>query len=217
MRRAYEDAGISPETVDIVEAHGTGTARGDATELESVATLLHDYGVGPQQVAVGSVKSQVGHTKAAAGGVSLAKMALALHHKILPPTINVEHPNPALHEPDNPLYINTEARPWIRRNHPRRAGLSSFGFGGTNFHMVLEEHIPTSDETSAFPDRLHATPRIVILHAEDSSKLLETIEHHLSTRTTLAALVGLQNNQPIPADHARLGFVAVDDDEALEK
>ncbi|MEM6526714.1 MAG: beta-ketoacyl synthase N-terminal-like domain-containing protein, partial [Chloroflexota bacterium] len=217
MRRAYEDAGISPESVDIIEAHGTGTARGDATELESVATLLNDYGVGPKQVAVGSVKSQVGHTKAAAGGVSLAKMALALHHKILPPTINVENPNPALHEPGNPLYVNTEARPWIRRHHPRRAGLSSFGFGGTNFHMVLEEYTSASSETPAFRHRLHTTPRIVILHAKNPSELAGMIEHHLTAETTLAALVALYDATPIPADHARLGFVAVDDDEAIEK
>ena len=217
MRRAYEEAGISPASVDLIEAHGTGTARGDATELESVATLLTDSNVMHQQVAIGSIKSQVGHTKAAAGGVSMAKIALALHHKILPPTINVETPNPTFTQPDMPLYVNTEARPWVRRGHPRRAGVSSFGFGGTNFHVVMEEYTPTTENNQPLPQRLHETPRIVIVHAESPSVLATTIHQHLNDETPLMDMEHRADAAPIPANHARIGFVAANDQEAQEK
>ena len=94
-----------------------------------------------QHIALGSVKSQIAHTKAAAGVASLIKTALALHNKVLPATINVKEPNPKLGIEDTPFYLNTKIRPWIAPpDHPRRAGVSSFGFGGTNFHVVLEEN-----------------------------------------------------------------------------
>src|SRR5205085_3562627 len=91
--------------------------------------------------ALGSVKSQIGHTKAAAGAAGLIKAALALHHKVLPPTIKATQPLEPLASGRSPFYINTEERPWLPRpDHPRRAAVSSFGFGGSNFHCVLEEH-----------------------------------------------------------------------------
>ncbi len=98
----------------------------------------------------------IGHTKAAAGLASLIKVAKALHHKVLPPTIGVKTPNPACHFETGPFYINSETRPWLlpdsnsngqqpsAESTPRRAGVSAFGFGGTNFHAVLEEYRPTS-------------------------------------------------------------------------
>ncbi|MDG7151886.1 beta-ketoacyl synthase, partial [Streptococcus pneumoniae] len=87
--------------------------------------------------AMGSVKSQIGHTKAAAGSAGLIKAALALHYKIFPPTINITKPNPKLGIEDSAFYLNTISRPWVSHpDHPRRAGLSSFGFGGSNFHLV---------------------------------------------------------------------------------
>ena len=93
--------------------------------------------------AVGSVKSQIGHTKAAAGAASLIKTALALHYKVLPPTLKVTKPVEPLRAADSPFYVNTRARPWLpRAEHPRRAALSAFGFGGSNFHAVLEEYRP---------------------------------------------------------------------------
>ncbi len=142
LRRAYAKAGVSPATVALFEAHGTGTVVGDRTEAASLSTLLQEAGVGRQSAAVGSVKSMIGHTKAAAGVAGLAKVALALHHKILPPTRGVTDPNPKSCFIDGPLYVNSESRPWIHSTaeHPRRAGVSAFGFGGTNFHAVVEEY-----------------------------------------------------------------------------
>jgi acyl transferase domain-containing protein/NAD(P)H-dependent flavin oxidoreductase YrpB (nitropropane dioxygenase family)/NAD(P)-dependent dehydrogenase (short-subunit alcohol dehydrogenase family) len=140
LRRAYEQAGFSPSTVGMIEAHGTGTVAGDASELSSLMELFKGAGAATRTCAVGSVKSMIGHTKAAAGVTGLIKAALALHQRILPPTLNVTDPNPKLLESDSPFYLNTEAQPWAGNGLPRRAGVSAFGFGGSNFHAVLEEY-----------------------------------------------------------------------------
>src|ERR1039457_7235658 len=140
LQRAYARAGIRPSTVGLIEAHGTGTAIGDASELAAVAQVFQADGATPQSCAIGSVKSMVGHTKSAAGITGLMKVALALYHKTLPATLHVEKPNPKLLEPGTPIFVNTETLPWIPpASTPRRGGVSAFGFGGTNFHAVLEE------------------------------------------------------------------------------
>jgi acyl transferase domain-containing protein/NAD(P)H-dependent flavin oxidoreductase YrpB (nitropropane dioxygenase family) len=140
LERAYGQAGFSPATVGLFEAHGTGTVVGDQTECRALATLLDDEGAAPQSAAIGSVKSMIGHTKCTAGVAGLIKTALALHHHLLPPTLHVETPNPRAGFPDGPLYVSSVLRPWLRGPHPRRAGVSAFGFGGSNFHAVLEEY-----------------------------------------------------------------------------
>ena len=141
LRDAYERAGISPSQIRLVEAHGTGTKVGDVVEFEGLRSVYAPAsGDKKQYVALGTVKSQVGHTKAAAGSASLIKAALALYYKVFPPTLGVEKPNPKMNLEESPFYINNEARPWVSEaGQPRRAALSSFGFGGSNFHMVLEE------------------------------------------------------------------------------
>jgi acyl transferase domain-containing protein/acyl carrier protein len=143
LRSAYRDAGVTPDTVELVEAHGTGTRVGDATEVSALAEVYRADGngrAGPW-CALGSIKSQLGHTKAAAGAAGLLKAAAALYHKVLPPTIKVEKPLESLE--GSPFYVNTEKRPWLAAaGHPRRAAVSAFGFGGSNFHCVLEEADP---------------------------------------------------------------------------
>ena len=140
LERAYAKAGFTPDTVGLFEAHGTGTVVGDQSEVESLTRHLTAAGAARQSAALGSVKSMLGHTKCTAGVAGLLKAALALHHKVLPPTIGVTQPNPKAKFEESPLYVNTESRPWLRNGSPRRAGVSAFGFGGTNFHAVLEEH-----------------------------------------------------------------------------
>ncbi|HEV7859849.1 MAG TPA: SDR family NAD(P)-dependent oxidoreductase [Pyrinomonadaceae bacterium] len=142
LERAYAKAGFSPSTVELVEAHGTGTVAGDQAEVETLKKVFGAAGAAQQSCAIGSVKSMIGHTKCTAGVAGMIKVALALQHKVLPPTMNVEKPNPKAHFPESPFYVNTELRPWIHdeKEHPRRAGVSAFGFGGTNFHAVLEEY-----------------------------------------------------------------------------
>jgi polyketide-type polyunsaturated fatty acid synthase PfaA len=142
LRRAYSAAGYGPETVELVEAHGTGTKAGDAAEFSALQEVFAASGrVDRQWCALGSVKSQVGHTKGAAGAAGLFKAVMALHHKTLPPTIKVEQPNPGFEIEKSPFYLATRAKPWMAdKGVPRRASVSSFGFGGTNFHVTVEEY-----------------------------------------------------------------------------
>jgi acyl transferase domain-containing protein/NAD(P)-dependent dehydrogenase (short-subunit alcohol dehydrogenase family) len=149
LNEAYKQAGVSPATVELVEAHGTGTKVGDATEIKALTEVYEASREceRPDEFpwcALGSVKSQIGHTKAAAGGAGLIKAALALYHKVLPPTIKVDQPAESLASGATPFYVNTTKCPWLPSGeHPRRAAVSAFGFGGSNFHCVLEEHSPT--------------------------------------------------------------------------
>ncbi|MEM7166146.1 MAG: SDR family NAD(P)-dependent oxidoreductase [Planctomycetota bacterium] len=141
LRNAYDIAGITPDTVELVEAHGTGTSVGDATEVTALTDVYRDHRETGSWCAIGSVKSQIGHTKAAAGSAGLIKAVMALQHKVLPPTIKVDQPNPKVAPEETPFYVNTVKRPWLpRTEHPRRAVVSAFGFGGSNFHCVLEEY-----------------------------------------------------------------------------
>ena len=141
--RAYERAGFPLSTVGLIEAHGTSTAVGDVAEVASLNAVLKGESLPARSVALGSIKSQIGHLKAAAGAAGMLKAILALHHKVLPPSAQFHEPNPEIRFDEGPLYVNTQARPW---EHPacgiRRAGVSAFGFGGTNFHVVLEEYVP---------------------------------------------------------------------------
>ena len=147
LRRAYDAAGVPPQTVGLVEAHGTATLVGDAVEVEAL-TRVFGARNGLPRCALGSVKSMIGHTMPAAGMAGFIKATLALYHKLLPPTLNVTEPSPRLQLERTPFYINAEPRPWIHggATSPRRAAVNAFGFGGINGHVILEEG---SDEAHA--------------------------------------------------------------------
>jgi acyl transferase domain-containing protein/NAD(P)H-dependent flavin oxidoreductase YrpB (nitropropane dioxygenase family)/NAD(P)-dependent dehydrogenase (short-subunit alcohol dehydrogenase family)/acyl carrier protein len=193
LHRAYAQARISPARVGLVEAHGTGTVVGDRTEAMALGKVFRDAGGAPRSAALGSVKSMIGHSKCAAGLAGLIKAAFALHHKVLPPTL-VETPNPKANLDDGPLYLNTEARPWVHgAAHPRTAGVSAFGFGGTNFHAVLEEY------TGDFLNRpscglRHWPAELFVWRRPDTAALLAAVKH---CRDALAA-----GATPEPADLA---------------
>jgi acyl transferase domain-containing protein/NAD(P)-dependent dehydrogenase (short-subunit alcohol dehydrogenase family)/acyl carrier protein len=143
LERAWQNAGLSPATATLIEGHGTSTSVGDLVEMESLAKLLKEHGAAPGSVALGSVKSNIGHLKGAAGAAGILKATLALHHKLMPPSIHCDHPNPGIDFSSAPLYVNRELTPWNPvRDGVRRVGVSAFGFGGTNFHAVLEEYVP---------------------------------------------------------------------------
>ena len=143
VQRAWEVSGVSPAACTLIEGHGTSTRVGDVVEVTSVGEAFADAGLAPGSVALGSVKSNIGHLKGAAGAAGLLKAILALHHRQLPPSLNFAAPNPNIDFGATPFYVNTELREWEARNgDPRVAGVSAFGFGGTNFHVVLEEHVP---------------------------------------------------------------------------
>jgi len=143
LQAAYKEANISVDTIELVEAHGTGTKVGDATELSSLMKVYSDRDGKASPCAVGSVKSQIGHTKAAAGAAGLIKAAAALFHKTIPPSIKVRKPLEGLLRGQSSFYLASKKRPWVgTSSHPRRAAISAFGFGGSNFHCVLEEYKP---------------------------------------------------------------------------
>ncbi|MFV2123838.1 SDR family NAD(P)-dependent oxidoreductase [Micromonospora sp. LOL_013] len=140
LDRAYRQAGVSPAQVGLIEAHGTGTVVGDRTELETLTTVFSEAGATPGSCTLGSVKSQIGHTKCVAGLAGLIKATLALYTGVRPPTLHVTRPNPAWHPERSPFAFETSARPWAAPARERVAGVSAFGFGGTNFHAVLSAY-----------------------------------------------------------------------------
>ncbi|MEZ8112016.1 MAG: beta-ketoacyl synthase N-terminal-like domain-containing protein [Candidatus Poseidoniaceae archaeon] len=142
MARAYNQAGYDASSVQLVEAHGTSTKVGDATELSTLSRLWTGLD-GGDHIAVGSIKSQIGHLKAAAGIAGIMKSILALHHRTIPPSAGFENPNPTVDWGSIPFFVPTKAMEWPRpESNPRRAGVSAFGFGGTNFHVALEGYEP---------------------------------------------------------------------------
>jgi len=143
LERAWKNAGLSPATATLIEGHGTSTRVGDVVEAQSLTEMLGPHHLPVHSIALGSVKSNIGHLKGAAGAAGVLKTALALRDKVLPPSVHCEHPSPDIDFAHSPLYVNTELKPWqVPSDMPRRAAVSAFGFGGTNFHIVLEEHIP---------------------------------------------------------------------------
>ncbi|MFI1486157.1 SDR family NAD(P)-dependent oxidoreductase [Streptomyces sp. NPDC020747] len=140
LERAYRNAGISPADVGLVEAHGTGTVVGDRTELTVLSEVFTEAGAESGGCALGSVKSQIGHTKCAAGLAGLIKTVLSLYTGVKPPTLHMKRPNPAWQEESSPFVFHARPRPWAVPADERVAGLSAFGFGGTNFHVVLGAH-----------------------------------------------------------------------------
>lgn len=174
LARAYGKAGFPPSTLSLYEAHGTGTAVGDRAELETLVTTLSQHQAEAKACALGSVKTMIGHTKSSAGVAGLVKALLSLHYRALPPHANVEQPLPPITDPTSPVYLLKEARPWIAHpDYPRRAGVSAFGFGGTNFHAVLEEYAAAVGKPQG-ADRWPC--ELVILRAPTKSALVEDIE-----------------------------------------
>ncbi|MBX7432208.1 acyltransferase domain-containing protein, partial [Mycobacterium sp. Y57] len=143
VERAWHAAGVDPVRAGYVEAHGTSTRVGDATELASLTDVFGKAGAASGSIALGSVKSNIGHLKGAAGAAGLFKTVLSLHEKVLAPSLHFEHPNDNVDWDEIPFRVNTELREWpSSESGARCAGVSAFGFGGTNFHAVLEEYVP---------------------------------------------------------------------------
>ncbi|MEM7103030.1 MAG: beta-ketoacyl synthase N-terminal-like domain-containing protein [Bacteroidota bacterium] len=218
MNRAYEDSGFKPSTVGLIEAHGTGTGAGDPTEFTSMQMVFGADNPKKQHIALGSVKSQVGHTKAAAGAAGMVKAVLSLYHKVLPPTINVEQPNPKFDIKNSALYINTESRPWIRNGHPRRASVSAFGFGGINVHIAMEEY----EGNRPAEYRLHKPYKSVLLHAETPAQLKQLCQSAIDnlngdqSDASFSELVRSSENNTPDQSSARLGFVVNSIEECIE-
>jgi len=176
LRRAYEVADVMPDTIGLVEAHGTGTPVGDATEVQALHRVFGPPDGSPPRCALGSVKSMISHLMPAAGIAGLIKVALALHHKVLPPTLNVVEPNPELELEKTSFYLNTETRPWIHGHAgaPRRGAVNSFGFGGCNAHAILEEH-DDAHAASATAQSMTWDSEVCIFSAASRPALIERL------------------------------------------
>ncbi|MDK8181883.1 beta-ketoacyl synthase N-terminal-like domain-containing protein [Paenibacillus sp. UMB4589-SE434] len=146
-RDVYERFGIDPESITMVETHGTGTRLGDPIEVEALTAAFQTYTQKKGYCALGSVKSNIGHLLTAAGAAGVIKVLLSMQHKLLPPTIHFEALNDHITLSESPFYVNTQLRPWnTAASAPRRAAVSSFGFSGTNAHLVIEEYVSSAQE-----------------------------------------------------------------------
>lgn len=172
VAEAQADAGITADEVSYVEAHGTGTRLGDPVEMEA---LKKAFALGTERVGfcgVGSVKSNLGHTVIAAGATGVIKTALSLKHELIPKSLGFERPNPEIDFENSPFYVTAENTPWPRTERPRYAGVSAFGVGGTNAHVVLEEApIP---EDSVPSSRQH---QLLVLSARTEASLRQASQN----------------------------------------
>ena len=146
IERALESAGVTSETIQLVEAHGTSTTVGDAVEVESLCNVWDKNKLPSGSIGLTSVKSMIGHLKAAAGSAAIIKTSLSLYNKKMGPSLNFEVPNSKMEFGKIPFRVITDPEEWPQgiNGNPRRAGVSAFGFGGTNFHVILEEDTGTN-------------------------------------------------------------------------
>jgi len=136
---ALSVAGVSAASIGYVETHGTGTELGDPIEIAALTKAFQQDSIKNNSCPIGSVKTNIGHADAAAGVAGVIKAVLSLMHRALPPSLHFENPNPKIDFANSPFFVNTALRPWERGKEPLRAGVSCFGIGGTNAHLVLEE------------------------------------------------------------------------------
>ena len=214
VKRALRKANVDPRSITMIEGHGTGTSKGDENELSVLKSVFNDCD--KQQIAVGSIKSNIGHLKAVAGMASLIKILMCLKHKTIAPSINVEYPPPQLELSKSALYINTKLRPWFTENNiTRRAGISSFGFGGTNFHLILEEFEKEHTE----PYRMNTTYSSIILDGENIDDLIEKCKSEINllmeNELNFHKLTKIYKIRKLNSQHPRVGFVALNAEECL--
>lgn len=182
-RDIYTKFNIHPESISYVEMHGTGTKLGDPIELEALSTVFREKTAKKNFCGLGSVKSNIGHTSAAAGVASVQKVLLLMKHKKLVPTLNVNQPNEHFDFENSPFYINTTLRPWdIQGYQYRRAGVSSFGFSGTNAHLILEEYSAVREKTAG------NVPVLFVLSAVSHEQLIRyaiSLKKHIGVYTDI--------------------------------
>ena len=184
LRRALSQAGVAAERLGLLETHGTGTPLGDPIEVEALSRVF-----GPQQSTdqicyLGAVKTNIGHLEAAAGIAGLIKAVLCLQHRRIPPNLHFSRLNPHIDLKGTPFVIPTHAVDWQCRDLPRAAGVSSFGFGGTNAHVVLEEYQAASPAST---DRVvEATPRPLAISARSAAALRELLIDHRERLTRIS-------------------------------
>ncbi|MCW5584011.1 MAG: amino acid adenylation domain-containing protein [Gammaproteobacteria bacterium] len=219
-KNIYEKFKINPEDISFLEVHGTATKFGDSIEVEALQKCFKTFTKKKNFCALGSVKSNIGHTLTASGMAGVMKILLSMQHKELPPTINFEKLNEQINLDDSPFYINTVLHPWESlNNQPRRAAISSFGFSGTNAHVVLEEYVPINERQAV--DHI-INPMMIILSAKNEKRLQDYVSELLAfvensvTKVRLEDLAyTLQIGREAMAH--RLGILVHSFDELIEK
>ena len=176
LREAYRVAGVSPAQVQYVEAHGTGTKLGDPMEMKALGAVLSKDREKENYCAVASVKTNIGHLETAAGIAGLIKVALSLKHQLIPPSLHCQEPNPYIPFHKIPLRVQQTLAPWPKRSSPALAGVSSFGFGGTNAHVVLEE-APTNGDELSKPNPYNSL-NLLTLSAKSQKALSELVQSY---------------------------------------
>lgn len=208
LKAAYERAGVAPGQVQYVEAHGTGTALGDPIEVRALGAVVGRKRAQGSECAVGSVKTNIGHLEAAAGIAGLIKVALALKHKELPPSINYIEPNPHIPFDELPVKVQTSLTAWPAPSGQGLAGISSFGFGGTNAHLILAEG-PAISEAGSTPNR----PILIPLSGRTEAALKDQVGRYpefteAEKQEIDPAQIGQTAALRRPAENHRLALVA---------
>ncbi len=209
IRAALRDAGLQPRHISYIEAHGTGTRLGDPIEIEALRAVFAPDRPAGQPLLVGSVKTNVGHLESAAGIAGLAKLILALQYGQIPPHLHLRTVNPLLKLEETPIEIPTALRDWPQGPEPRRAAVSSFGFGGTNGHVIVEKAPPTPPRESKIERPRHIltlsarSPKALSEMAgryagylEESPASLKPEAQASETDATTRSGVGLQSSKP---------------------
>jgi amino acid adenylation domain-containing protein len=180
-RSVYDRFKINPETIQVIETHGTGTIVGDAIECLAITRAFREYTDKKQFCAIGTVKTNVGHTGTASGIAGILKLLLSLKHRRIPPSLHFQSGNPAIDFKSNPFYVNTQLKEWrVEDNQRRRGAVSAFGFSGTNAHLVIEEALSVKRATVELPGY------IAVLSARTQEQLKQQVQHLLALlkRTT---------------------------------
>jgi acyl transferase domain-containing protein len=214
IAKALALADVEAETIGFVEAHGTGTPLGDPIEVEALRRAFRRQTDRTQFCALGSVKTNIGHLDNAAGVTGLIKTVLALQHKVIPPSLHFEKPNPAIDLESSPFYVNSKAVAWPASAHPRRAGVSSFGIGGTNAHVILEEAPEIESGATTRPFQIVTLSALTKTAVESMTQQLAAhLEEH---PRLLLADVAFTRNAGRQAFNHRQSFIVRSREELLE-
>ncbi|MEM7345088.1 MAG: SDR family NAD(P)-dependent oxidoreductase, partial [Chloroflexota bacterium] len=183
QEQVYQTYGINPSTISYVEAHGTGTKLGDPIEVEALTASFQKYSASKQYCALGSVKTNLGHTSAAAGVASLIKVLLAMKHQQIPPSLHFSHPNEHIKFEETPFYVNTALQSWRPQGGILRAAINAFGFTGTNAHLIVEAYRPSTHQNPVSNN----SPHLILLSAKNKAQLhnqVKTLLDYLETADT---------------------------------
>ncbi|PSR19689.1 beta-ketoacyl synthase [filamentous cyanobacterium CCP3] len=219
LRQALQNGSVNPAEVAYIEAHGTGTSLGDPIEVEALGTVFGPHRPVEQPLRIGSVKTNIGHLEAAAGIAGLIKVVLSLNHELIPPHLHFREPNPYINWSQWPIEVTAAATPWPRGEKPRLAGVSSFGFSGTNAHILLEE----APAAPVVPEVTSDRPQHLLTLSAKSAPALEQLAQRYQTflrqaenAQRFAAICYTANTQRSVFEH-RLSLVAATAPEAADQ